>query len=130
MNSLDLCHVLQLHIQRLREQHTESTSRQGDDAVDDHGDGVMVGAEQADERSQDPGHSGTHGVQTHAVLSADVNRTENKNLCCDPDLHPAPSDLPEGGGVEFRRVDVDGGEASSGRKLSDHGDDRDHNGKI
>lgn len=91
MNSLDLCYVLELHIQRLWEQHTESASRQRDDAVDDHGDGVMVGAEQADERSQDPGHSGAHGVQANAVLSADVNEKDDKNLlpvsCCDRDLH-------------------------------------------
>lgn len=38
--------------------------------------------------------------------------------------------VPEGGGVEFCRVDIDGGEARSGRKLSDHSDDRDHDGKV
>lgn len=93
-----LCHVLELHVQRLRQQHTEAPGRQGDDAVDDHGDGVMVDGEQPYERSQDAGHSGTHGVQTHAVLSADAQRRNKENSllpvsCCGRDLHGAPRDI-------------------------------------
>lgn len=38
----------------------------------------MVDGEQPDERSQDASHPGTHGVQTHAILSADVNEAEKK----------------------------------------------------
>lgn len=59
-----------------------------------------------------------------------IKNFQTVSSCDLHDLHPAPSDLPEGGGVEFRRVDVDGGEASGGGKLPDHGDDRHHNGKI
>lgn len=77
-----MCHILELHVQRLRQQHTEPSGRQGDDAVEDHGDGVMVDGEQPDERSQDATHPGTHGVQTHAILSADVNEAEEKTASC------------------------------------------------
>lgn len=70
MDSLDFSVVLQFNVERFRQQKTEATSNNGHDAVDQQGDGVMVGGQQCDQRGEDGANTAAHGRYTHSILPA------------------------------------------------------------
>lgn len=72
--------VLEFDVAGFRQQQTETSSDYGDDAVYQHGDGVMVNVQESDQWSEDARHTSTHGVQTNTVLSTGINNGLISNL--------------------------------------------------
>ena len=62
--------VLKFGIASFRQQYTETPSNNGDSAIDQHGNGVMIDIQEPDQRRQDARHTSTHGVQTYTILPA------------------------------------------------------------
>lgn len=73
INSQEFSLVLEFNIEGFRQEKTQTPSNNGDDAVYQHGDGVMVDVQQPDQRSEDARHTGKHGVQTDTILPASID---------------------------------------------------------
>lgn len=52
--------VLEFNIAGFRQEYTETPSSNGDDAIYQHRDGVMVDVQEPDQWSEDAGHTSAH----------------------------------------------------------------------
>lgn len=124
--------VLKFSVESFRKQHTKTPSYNGHGAIYQHGDGVMVDHQELDQRSQDSRHTGAHGVQTYTVLSGRIKRctflyTADVKLIQRFVLGAA---LPQNGGVQFCRVNVNCGKTGGGCEFTQNSYDCRHDGKI